>query len=123
MLQEVRELKDKYERVKELSNTYFAIRIVRDYLSNLLPNLVTALRDLTLPKSFASNSDWSLFSKNVYKTVLGLDTFDGEYSLHLAEEQNKQIEKYIKSSIFFMECLQQANVPNYQALIDNLFLV
>jgi energy-coupling factor transporter ATP-binding protein EcfA2 len=115
------ELKIKYERERELANAYYAIRIVRDYIANFLTNLQMVIKELSLPNSFATDEEWKIYIRDLYQKIVNRNIIEGGFQLK--EEQIKQIEKYIRVSILGVECLQLANVSNYQEIVDGMFLV
>ena len=101
---------EKYGLVTGYRFLGISFRITRDNVDNFLTFLMKAVEESDLPKPFATSIEWKEYSLNLYQRMIPVPERDIP---NLSEEQLDILEQFLKSNIFFLECLKLANVSNY----------
>jgi len=97
-----------------------SFRITRDNVENFLTSIMKVVEESDMPKPFATSIEWQEYLFNLYQRVASVLERNIPY---LREEQLDILEQFLRSNIFFLECLKLANVSNYITISNSAFSI
>jgi predicted NACHT family NTPase len=87
-----------------------SLRVVLSFMPGFVGEFMRYVEEIDFPRTFADENDWRLYLKKLIHSVIpGFD----EQEVELKEEYEADLEKFMQSNIFLLDCLRQADVTNY----------
>jgi len=105
------------ERLEKRLFIGFALNIVLSFMPNFIENFISNVNNLDLPQSFATENDWEDYLMKLTNLTLPILK---QKQIFLKEEYLADLEVFLRSNIFLLDCMRHAGAKNYE---DNVFLL
>ena len=96
----------------------YAFKITQNHIEGFLGKIIHGISKADFPPPYATLDEWKIFTKALYQEIpLNIE---GDIS-QLTDDQLDALERFLKSNMFFIDCLKLASVSNFEKTINNTF--